>query len=275
MITRIFAGLLISGAIGFAGYSKKALNLSGVFGAILVGTLIYGLGGWHWGLLLVSFFIGSSLLSRFKQREKNSLAEKFAKGNERDLGQTLANGGLGALLAIAYIMVDDSLQPVLFAAFIGAMATVNADTWATEIGVLSAHQPRLITNGKQVQVGTSGGVTFLGTTATAAGGLFIGLMSIVFALLAGDISLSPSLIFLIGVTSGLAGAFFDSLLGATVQAIYYCDHCKKETEKIIHTCGEPTRMIRGWKWLDNDLVNFLSSIVGAAIAALLALTQVI
>jgi uncharacterized membrane protein len=101
MITRILTGFLLSGAIGLAGYSKKALNLSGMIGATLLGTLIYGLGGWHWGLLLVSFFIGSSLLSRFREREKSALAEKFSKGHERDLGQTLANGGLGALLAIA------------------------------------------------------------------------------------------------------------------------------------------------------------------------------
>jgi uncharacterized protein (TIGR00297 family) len=159
---------------------------------------------------------------------------------------------------------------MIFAAFIGAMATVNADTWATEIGVLSAHQPRMITTGKPVQVGTSGGVTILGTTATAAGGIFISLMAIVFALLAGDSSLSPSLIFITGTVSGLAGALFDSLLGATVQAIYFCDNCKKETEKTLHTCGKPTRMIRGWKWLDNDLVNFTSSIIGAAVAAGLA-----
>ncbi|MBN1317950.1 MAG: DUF92 domain-containing protein, partial [Anaerolineales bacterium] len=250
MITRILIGLLISGAIGFAGYTKKALNISGVIGAILVGTLIYGLGGWQWGLLLVSFFIGSSLLSRFKEREKTALAEKFAKGHERDLGQTLANGGLGALLAIASILVDTSYQPVLFAAFIGAMATVNADTWATEIGVLSAHQPRMITNGQPVQVGTSGGITILGTAATVVGSAFIGSMAIVFSLLGGGSMLSTSQIFLIGTISGLAGAFFDSFLGATIQAIYYCDHCKKETEKTIHICGESTRMIRGWKWLN-------------------------
>ena len=38
--------------------------------------------------------------------------------------------------------------------------------------------------------------------------------------------------------AGLLGALFDSLLGATVQAIYYCPACEKETERhLIHLCN--------------------------------------
>ncbi len=67
---------------------------------------------------------------------------------------------------------------------------------------------------------------------------------------------------------GLAGSLFDSLLGATVQAIYYSSSRQKETEKKIDPDGTPNTLVRGWRWLDNDLVNFLSSLVGAAVAAL-------
>jgi uncharacterized membrane protein len=52
-----------------------------------------------------------------------------------------------------------------------------------------------------------------------------------------------------------------------VQAIYYCATCDKETEKAFHGCGTPTLHRRGWRWLDNDMVNFLSSLVGAGIGA--------
>jgi uncharacterized membrane protein len=67
--------------------------------------------------------------------------------------------------------------------------------------------------------------------------------------------------------AGLAGSLFDSLLGATVQAMYYCPTDQKETEKHpLHTCGTQTIHIRGWKWLDNDWVNFACSAAGVAVA---------
>jgi len=56
------------------------------------------------------------------------------------------------------------------------------------------------------------------------------------------------------------------LLGASVQAIYFCPTCAKETEKQLHGCGTPTRHVRGWRWLSNDMVNFVSSLLGALVA---------
>ena len=44
----------------------------------------------------------------------------------------------------------------------------------------------------------------------------------------------------------------DSILGATVQAMYYCPACEKETERPIHNCGTRTRPMRGVNWLNND-----------------------
>jgi uncharacterized membrane protein len=67
---------------------------------------------------------------------------------------------------------------------------------------------------------------------------------------------------------GLIGSLFDSLLGATIQAIYWCPSCSKETERHpVHTCGATTSQIRGWPWVNNDVVNLACSLMGA-IAAL-------
>ncbi len=56
------------------------------------------------------------------------------------------------------------------------MAAVTADTWATELGVLAAQPPRLITTGRRVAPGASGGVTPAGTLAALAGAGFIGVV---------------------------------------------------------------------------------------------------
>ncbi len=251
---------------------RGSLSSSGALGAILVGTAIFAGGGVIWGVLLVAFFVTSSAWSHYKARAKEPLAEKFQKGHRRDFGQVLANGGWGALLALAFAVYP---HPVLIIAFAGAMATVNADTWATELGVLSKDPPRLVTSGRVVAVGTSGAVTALGISAALAGALFIGGLTFAGLLFAtdplvnmaraSDFILSP----LLFAVAGFSGSLFDSLLGATVQAIYYCDFDQKETESARHRCGNKTRLIRGWRWLDNDWVNLLSSVFGSGVAVAL------
>jgi uncharacterized protein (TIGR00297 family) len=269
--TQLVVGGVLSLLIAVLAYRLHALSVSGAVAAVVEGTLIFGLGGWSWGLLLIAFFVSSSALSRVKGRRKAGLAEKFAKTGRRDAAQALANGGLGASLAVLSVFVLDA-RP-LFVAFVGAMAAVNADPWATELGVLSPRPPRLITTGRQAAVGTSGAVSAWGLAAASAGALFIGICAAIFVAFAGDeqnlayIPL-PQLMW-IALLAGLAGALFDSLLGATVQGIYWCERDQKETEKRIHTCGDTTRLLRGWRWIDNEWVNFLCSCAGAAAAWLL------
>jgi uncharacterized protein (TIGR00297 family) len=261
MSGNFFIGLMLSALIAGLGYWRGSLAPSGVLGAVVVGTLIFGGGGFAWAILLVAFFVTSSALSHYRARAKEPLAEKFQKGHRRDMGQVLANGGVGALLALVYA-VDP--QTIWFAAFVGAIATVNADTWATELGVLSKAPPRLITTFRVVPVGTSGGVTVFGTFVALCGALFIGVVA---GVLNYELRITNIIaLAFVAAFAGLFGSLFDSLLGATVQAIYFCDADQKETEARVHRCGKVTRLVRGWRWLDNDGVNFLASVVGGLIA---------
>lgn len=260
----LVGGFLLSLAISAVAYRGRSLSRSGVLGAILVGTITFGLGGWRWGLVLIAFFVLASLLSHYRKGQKQALTEKFAKGHRRDLGQVLANGGLGALLAALYFLWPNDL---LFAAFLGSVAAVSADTWATELGVLSPRSPRLITTGKVVPVGTSGGVTVWGITASIVGALTMG--GIAWLLVALGKAATLVSLLLLTSSSGLLGSLFDSLLGATLQGIYLCPRCGVETERMVHRCGYQTTHIRGWRWLNNDLVNLASSLLGAIIASFL------
>ena len=254
---QLIIGFILGGLIGFLAWRAKALSTSGAWVATCTGGLIFGLGGLPWAILLLAFFISSSLLSRTFAKRKANLSEKFAKSSRRDWGQVLANGGLGALLASTHAILPDAHWSWI--AFAGAIAAVNADTWATELGVFSSRQPRLITSGKPVERGASGGITLVGYLAALGGASLI-------AILAGPFSTNYDVWVLIGaiILGGLLGATVDSWLGATYQAIYYCPTCQKETERHpIHTCGTDTSQIRGWRWLNNDWVNFVCSLVGA------------
>jgi uncharacterized protein (TIGR00297 family) len=256
IIIGIISGILIS----VLAWRMGSLSLSGAVGAAITGSLIFGLGGLPWGALLLTFFITSSVLSKTFVSQKASISEKFSKGSKRDWAQVTANGGLGALLALVSIFIPD--QVWVWFAFAGAMAAVNADTWATELGVLNPQHPRLITSGKIVDPGTSGGISLYGMLSTVAGAAIVGLVGAAFSLQGETRSL-----WLSATLGGVCGSLFDSLLGATFQAIYHCPHCDKETERHPHhSCGSATHQVRGWSWLNNDLVNFLASVVGAIFA---------
>jgi len=262
MIEQILYGILFSGLIALIAYRKRSLTGSGAIAAVFVGTNIYAFGSVLWYGLLLVFFISSSLLSHLKKKKKARVEEdRFAKTGRRDAVQVLANGGLGTVLVW---MAAAGTDPAPYLAlYIGVMATVNADTWGTEVGVLSRGNPRHILTGKKVEKGTSGGLSVWGTTGTALGALCIGVFAAVFLWLLGD-GWSAKWIY-IGLLSGFIGALLDSLLGATVQRMYSCTVCGYETEKT-HHCQLPAVKKRGLSWCNNDIVNLLSSVGGGLIA---------
>ena len=261
MYFQILVGFLLAILVALLAWRAGSLSTSGAWAAAFTGGLIFGLGGWPWAILLLTFFISSSALSRAFSQRKTTLAEKFSKGSQRDWGQVLANGGLGALLMVAY-----SIPPHpewIWLAFAGAMAAVNADTWSTELGVLSPVLPRMITTWKKVERGTSGGITLNGTLSALGGAALIGIAAVIMRPRSDWLST-------LGVTvlAGVVGSLFDSLLGASVQAIYWCPTCSKETERNpMHTCGSQTIQVRGWSWINNDMVNFSCSLMGAILAS--------
>jgi uncharacterized protein (TIGR00297 family) len=259
---QLLYGFVLASTVAYLAYRVHSLSTSGALAAAIVGAVIFGLGGLEWAILLLTFFITSSGLSRAFKRRKADLNEKFSKGHERDAGQVLGNGGLATLFAALHAFYPDSILP--WVGFVASLAAVNADTWATELGVLNPTPPRMITDlRKRVEKGTSGGISLFGTLASFLGAAVIALPAIMFW------PTGPwnTDYFLLITTAGLAGSLFDSLLGATVQAMYYCPREQKETEKHpLHTCGTETVRIRGWEWLNNDWVNFACGAFGVLIA---------
>ena len=223
---QILLGVGLAALVSLAAWRVGALSGSGAWGALLTGGVIFGLGGIRWAALLLTFFFTSSGLSKLFKQQKLTANEIFAKGSRRDWGQVFANGGAATFIIGFHLLYPESDLPWL--GFAGAMATVNADTWATELGILSPKMPRMITSWRAVPKGTSGGISPVGTLATTAGAALVGFVGWLF---------TPEISgwAMIGVVTlaGLLGSLIDLLLGATVQAIYYDPHRKKETEKIV------------------------------------------
>jgi uncharacterized protein (TIGR00297 family) len=260
LVPALGLGAAAAALIGLLAWWRRSLSPSGVLGAIITGTVLFGLGGWVGGLALVGFFVSSSLLSKLFKRAKEEVEADFAKTGTRDLGQALANGGVAAAAAVGYAVTGDAAW---MGAVLGALAAANADTWATELGVLAPSAPRLITTFQPVARGTSGAVSQNGTLAALGGALFVGVVAAladpVWWRMVGWLGLA-----------GVAGSLLDSLLGATFQGVYWCPACQKETERRVHKCGTATRLHRGWRWVHNDLVNLLATLAGAVIGYVMA-----
>lgn len=261
VLFRAIVGFVIAVAIAAAARRSRSLSSSGAIAAVITGALCAAAGA-GWGVLLIVYFIAASLLSRYGRREKERLTGSVvAKTGARDVTQVLANGGIyTACLALAPFLSDGPASIVRVAA-LGALAASSGDTWATEIGTLHGGTPRSLFTLRRVVPGTSGGVSVAGTAAMVAGAAFVAVLGLLFGVGAMPVAVT---------VGGIAGAIADSVLGATVQERRWCPTCSMESEQLVHTCGAPTVIAGGITYLDNDAVNFLSTVAGGAVAALLA-----
>ena len=260
--SRLVAGFVLALAIALVARRARSLAPSGAAMAVVVGTACVA-AGWSWGALLVAFFVASSALSRIGAASKERRTRGIvAKGGERDAAQVLANGGPFAAAALGALLWPHPLWNAFGAASLAASA---ADTWATEVGTLAGGTPRSVLSWKPVPPGTSGGITLPGTVASLAGALFVATLALAMGW--------PLAAFAGAVLGGVMGATMDTLLGATAQARRWCDRCDGGTERMVHDCGTTTRHAGGVAWLDNDLVNLLASLTGAAVGVAVALAM--
>lgn len=259
---RLVIGSLVAAAIVVVARKRGSLSQSGAVTAFAFG-IICSAAGWGWAALLIGFFVSGTLLSRYKaERKAARISGVVAKGGNRDAWQVLANGGFFSAAAAMSLVHPSSAWMGVGAGAIGAAA---ADTWATEIGVLSSHAPRSIISWKPVITGQSGGVTLAGTLAGVIGAM--AMAAIAFIADWGEIAVIAA------VLGGIGGTTIDSILGAALQVRRWCDRCNTTTEREVHDCGTRTTAVGGLSWLDNDAVNALSTAFGALLGFLCTLAS--
>ncbi len=255
-ITSLIIGTISSFFICFFSYKKKFLTKDGSITAFILGSLIFGLGELKWSIPLLTFFISSSLLSKYRKIKDFKINNHFEKTGIRDHYQVLANGGIGGLLIILNLFFYNEL---FYFMFVSSISAVCSDTWGTEIGTLREQKTFDILTFKKVNQGISGGISIIGLIGSLLGSFVVSLSSIYW--------INKTNFFLI-IIVGFMGSLIDSVLGKLIQAQYKCSECGIVTEKKIH-CRQSTEQISGISWINNDWVNFFAGLSGSLLFLLI------
>lgn len=281
---RWMASVLAPVAIAVYGLRRKSLNQSGALAGLVVGFCLT-LSSLCFFAALLSFFLSASKATKFRGHLKRKLEEHFKEGGQRDWKQVVCNGGVAACLAVKYLIdTGGREEPVNFSrnytsswlatAVLGALACSCGDTFASEIGSVVQWGPtRLITNLEAVRRGTNGGVSLVGTLASGAGGMVVGVAYYLMLLvMAEDLPLLENPpqwpVVLVAALAGILGSMIDSLLGATFQYSGY----DKKRGVIVESPSPNVQHISGVALFDNHTVNLLSSLITAIITPSLAAT---
>ncbi len=247
-------------AIGLAAiaWSARWLTRSGAITTGVTGFLVFWLGGGAAAVPLIAFFVSSSALSAIC-RDRTQKQKQSSQSVGRSGVQVLANGGAAVAIVVAHralaYHVPLEMNRTVQILFLAAIATVNADTWATEIGSRWGGPPRQLSTWRRVAPGASGAISVVGTVAAATGALFIPLCT--FRLWG-----MTNAEFLAVAWAGLLGSLFDSILGAGVQGQFRTPATNEVSDNSV-TDGQRNTLIRGLPWIDNNVVNFAASVAGA------------
>lgn len=308
LLLRNVVAVVVALGLAVSGFKKKSLSLSGSIAAVFVGYLSFAC-SYRFGLVLILFYYSSSKLTKWKQDFKAKIEEDYAVGGQRNWIQVLASSFLATAAAMMFYYycgedqhmtfskpLDTSgvlsigsfsvhrttLATYLWAIYLAHYCTANADTWASELGVLSKNDPRLVTSlfTRIVPRGTNGGMSLFGTAASAAGGLFIGAIFWAFSFAPMDRNSVPDSaaqypVLIYSLLCGLLGSLVDSLLGATVQATYYSTERKcivKHTTSAERAASKDKSIVRicGADILSNEAVNFASIFLTMVLSVWLA-----
>ncbi|KAH8178925.1 integral membrane protein DUF92 domain-containing protein [Sarocladium implicatum] len=247
----------VTALLVYRAISKKSLTNAGVVVAALT-ALAHAYHPWNTPFaLLCVFFLAGTRVTHVKEdvKKKLTLSSKGASGGEgpRTHTQVLANSLVATILTVLhghqlYARRDAvvNLQPhlsstytcypwrgdLLFVGILANYAAVAADTFSSELGILSSGEPRLITSLtlRKVPRGTNGGVSLIGLVAGVFGALVITTAAVATTPMCSEARQDPegsgawwttsqkrkAMVFLI--VWGALGSVLDSLLGGLFQS---------------------------------------------------------
>ncbi|MBZ5704055.1 MAG: DUF92 domain-containing protein [Acidobacteriia bacterium] len=221
------AALVTAAFTVLARWVRGVSRTGAVAGAVVCFLLYLGAGPGAF-LALVSVFALTWITTHlgYQQKQKLGTAEKR---EGRTASQVLANLGVAAACAGVYAV---SARPVFLLAIAAALAEAAADTVSSELGQATSEKARLITTWEEVPAGTDGGISLTGTLCGIAAAAIVSAVCTLSGLV-------PWRWFAVALTAGVVGMLADSFLGAWLERRHV---------------------------LNNDAVNFLSTLAAAAVA---------
>ncbi|EUC47443.1 hypothetical protein COCMIDRAFT_3537 [Bipolaris oryzae ATCC 44560] len=236
-------------ALIYRAWSRNSLTPVGILAAFVT-AVIHTVHPWSvFTVLLAVFFLAGSSVTKVKHDIKAKLTQSAtgASGGEgaRNHIQVFANSGIASVLILLHLWQlrkdgryeDEGLcwtgnSDILVTGIVANYAAVAADTFSSELGILSKSKPRLITAPwRIVPPGTNGGVTTTGLGAGLLGALIISLSSTMFMPFCKDWSFAEKTKYTLALTAaGFNGTLLDSLLGALLQASVVDVHSGKVVE---------------------------------------------
>ena len=218
---------------------KNKITIDGIFLAWIMGIIICSFGGYIAFLALSVLFLLTILSDKIKANKDDKT---------RNIIQIISNVFTAALCIILYYYTNNNIFYVMYYCVI---ASSLSDTLASSVGTLSKRKPINIINFRRIKTGESGGVTILGLFISLVGGIIIGLIYLI-------AQFNITNLILISIM-GFTGSFIDSILGILFEVKYKCVKCNKNTDNKIH-CNKKTKLIHGYYFIDNNMVNLLSNI---------------
>ncbi|PLB51075.1 hypothetical protein P170DRAFT_436147 [Aspergillus steynii IBT 23096] len=244
-------------ALLYRAWSRKSLTPLGLVAAGLTASA-HALHPWSAPFALLGvFYLSGMRVTKVKHDVKESLTLS-ASGSHGGEGQrthiqVLANSIVASVLilfhtrALAVSGLDAGCfsngghaSDLLMVGIVSNYVAVAADTFSSELGILSKSKPRLITSPtlRVVPPGTNGGVTGTGLLAGALGAVIVAATSawlIPFCSSGNDtLNLIPRAQWILGFTAwGTLGSLLDSFLGGILQASVV----DKRTGKVVEGTG--------------------------------------
>jgi uncharacterized protein (TIGR00297 family) len=222
-------GALLSVAFAGLALRMRGVTPSGAVAGTIVCFILYlgGSAGAFAGLVMVFALAWITTRLGYPRKQKLGIAERR---EGRKASQVVAN--LGVATGCAALYVFGRQQRVILLALAAALSEAAADTVSSEVGQAFGERARLITTWESVPPGTNGAVSVTGTLAGIAAAGIVTSVCVVGGLL-------PRQWLTISLGASVLGMLIDSFLGAWLERR---------------------------RLLNNDWVNFLSTLAAAVIA---------